>query len=112
MTLIDWLLVFLLNGSVIAYALWQGRDTDSSDEWFLAGRSLPWWMIGLSAQGEQQPPLHILAGPFHIAQRYVPAIDILAIGTIGPNALPGPKHDKDCGQHTNNDGTSVTQNSS
>jgi SSS family solute:Na+ symporter len=48
MTLIDWLLVFLLNGSVIAYALWRGRDTDSSDEWFLAGRTLPWWMIGLS----------------------------------------------------------------
>ena len=48
MTLIDWLLVLLLNGSVIAYALWRGRDTDSSSDWFLAGRTLPWWMIGLS----------------------------------------------------------------
>ena len=48
MTLIDWLLVFVLNGSVIAYALWKGRDTESSSDWFLAGRTLPWWMIGLS----------------------------------------------------------------
>ena len=48
MTLLDWLLVVVLNGSVIAYALWRGRDTESSSDWFLAGRTLPWWMIGLS----------------------------------------------------------------
>lgn len=39
-------------------------------------------------------------------------VRLCAIGTIGPNALPGPKHHKDCGQHANNDGISVTQNGS
>ncbi len=48
MTLIDWTLVIVLNGSVIAYALWRGKDTGSSSDWFLAGRTLPWWIIGLS----------------------------------------------------------------
>ena len=48
MTLIDWTLVIVLNGSVIAYALWRGKDTDSSSDWFLAGHTLPWWIIGLS----------------------------------------------------------------
>ncbi len=48
MTYFDWALVFVLNGAVIAYALWRGRDTATSSDWFLAGRTLPWWMIGLS----------------------------------------------------------------
>jgi len=48
---IDWLLVIVLNGAVIAYALWPQRGVragaHSSREWFLAGRSLPWWVVGL-----------------------------------------------------------------
>lgn len=48
MGFIDWVLVVVLNGSIILYALFKGRDTKTSSEWFLAGRSLPWWMVGLS----------------------------------------------------------------
>ncbi len=48
MSFVDWALVVLLNGSVIVYALLRGRDTHSSSDWFLAGRSLPWWLVGLS----------------------------------------------------------------
>ena len=48
MTAWDWLLVVVLNGAVIAYALARGRETATSADWFLAGRTLPWWIIGLS----------------------------------------------------------------
>ena len=48
MTLLDWILVVGLNGSIILYVLYRARDTHSSSDWFLAGRTLPWWVIGLS----------------------------------------------------------------
>ena len=48
MHLIDWLVVVLLNGSIILFALFWGRDTKTSVDWFLARRSLPWWIVGLS----------------------------------------------------------------
>lgn len=48
MTIFDWLLVFLLNGSVIGLGFYLARKTPSSSEWFLGARSLPWWGIGLS----------------------------------------------------------------
>jgi len=48
MTALDWLIVLLLNGPVIALALARSRDTHTSGDWFLAGRTLPFWMIGLS----------------------------------------------------------------
>ncbi|MCH2204084.1 MAG: hypothetical protein MK102_19135, partial [Fuerstiella sp.] len=48
MNLIDWLIVVLLNGSIIVYGIWLSRGVSSSADWFLAGRTLPWWLVGIS----------------------------------------------------------------
>jgi SSS family solute:Na+ symporter len=48
MALIDWFIVLLLNGSIIAYGIYLSRGVQSSADWFLAGRSLPWWLVGVS----------------------------------------------------------------
>ena len=48
MTFLDWLLVLVLNGSIIAYGLYLSRGVRSSADWFLAGRTLPWWLVGIS----------------------------------------------------------------
>ncbi len=48
MSALDWLIVLLLNGSIIAYGLYLAWGTESSSDWFLAGRVLPWWAVGLS----------------------------------------------------------------
>ncbi len=49
MSAIDWTLVVLLNGAVVVYALIGPRRSQSSRDWFLGGRSLPWWVVGVSA---------------------------------------------------------------
>ena len=33
---------------VIAVSLWAGRRERSAEDYFLAGRTLPWWLIGFS----------------------------------------------------------------
>ena len=48
MSLLDWFIVFILNGSIIAFGFYLARNTKSSSDWFLGGRSLPWWGLGLS----------------------------------------------------------------
>ncbi len=48
MGLADWTIVVALNGGIVLYGLLRGRDTKTSADRFLAGRTLPWWMIGLS----------------------------------------------------------------
>ena len=45
---LDWLIVVALNGSIILFAIFYGRDTKTSGDWFLARRSLSWWIVGLS----------------------------------------------------------------
>lgn len=48
MTFLDWAIVLILNGAVILYGFYLSTKTESSNEWFLGGRSLPWWGLGLS----------------------------------------------------------------
>lgn len=48
MTVLDWTLVIVLNGAIILYGLFKSRETKTSTDWFLAGRSLPWWVVGFS----------------------------------------------------------------
>ena len=45
---IDWLIVFVLNGSVILYGFSLAKNAKTSEDWFLGHRSLAWWAIGLS----------------------------------------------------------------
>lgn len=45
---IDWLIVILLNGVIVAFGFYLARGVRSTTDWFLAGRSLPWWIVGLS----------------------------------------------------------------
>ncbi len=48
MTLLDWILVIGLNGAIIVYGLFRASETKRSADWFLAGRTLSWWVIGFS----------------------------------------------------------------
>ncbi len=48
MTPLDWIIVFALNGAVIVYGYYLARGTQTSSEWFLGSRSLPWWAVGMS----------------------------------------------------------------
>ena len=49
MTLIDWLLVIVINLGIVLYGVVTFRGMSHSFDWYLAAKSLPWWAIGLSA---------------------------------------------------------------
>ena len=51
MTTLDWAVVLVLNGGIVAYSLIAFRNKGESFDWYLAAKSMPWWMIGLSAFG-------------------------------------------------------------
>lgn len=45
---IDVAVVFLYLGAVVAIGFWVGRGERNAEDYFLAGRHLPWWLIGFS----------------------------------------------------------------
>ena len=56
----DWSIVALYLG----YVIWQGvrmsRNTGSAERFFLAGRSLPWWAVGLSVMATQMSAITLI----------------------------------------------------
>jgi len=85
MSWIDWLIVLLLNGSVIGCGLYLARGTKTSGEWFLGGRALPWWGVGLSmfATNVDSADLVSVAG-----STYNQGLHIISVYAVG-SALGG-----------------------
>ncbi len=49
MSAIDWALVGLINAAIIIHALTRTKQAKTTNDWFLGGRTIPWWAVGLSA---------------------------------------------------------------
>lgn len=46
---IDFLIVIITTGLILLVGMWSGRRQGaSSDEYFLANRKMPWWLVGVS----------------------------------------------------------------
>ena len=60
MHLVDWSIVI----AYLAYVIWHGlklsRGTTDTEGFFLAGRSLPWWAVGLSVMATQMSAITLI----------------------------------------------------
>ena len=45
---IDYTIILVYLVSTVAFGIYIGRKMHSGDDYFLAGRFLPWWAIGMS----------------------------------------------------------------
>ena len=49
LTLLDWAVVAAYFAIVLAIGLWAARRTKNTlDDYFLSGRNMPWWLLGIS----------------------------------------------------------------
>ncbi|MBW3535373.1 MAG: sodium:solute symporter [Gemmatimonadetes bacterium] len=44
----DHLVIVLYIVGILAHGLWVSRHREDADDYFLAGRALPWWLVGFS----------------------------------------------------------------
>ncbi|CAH1001995.1 Cation/acetate symporter ActP [Neolewinella maritima] len=49
LTSLDWIIVFAFFAITLGIGLWASRDSGkSTSEFFLSGRNMPWWLLGVS----------------------------------------------------------------
>ena len=60
---LDWTVLALYLTVLVAMGAWFSRRTRGSDDYFLAGRRVPWWAAGLSIYGTQLSAITFLATP-------------------------------------------------
>jgi SSS family transporter len=53
MTTLDWVVLFLWLTLLVGYGLWRGRGSGTVNQFLLAGKSMPWYVMGLSIMATQ-----------------------------------------------------------
>ena len=82
MTAVDWSIVFLLNGAVIAQGIYLAKGTQTSSEWFLGGRALPWWAVGLSMFATNVDNSDIVGVTGSTFKEGIHIISVYAVGSV------------------------------
>src|SRR5712691_5119247 len=68
MTLIDWAVLVAWLVFLVSYGLWRGRGSDTVNEFLLAGKTMPWYAMGLSIMATQASAITFISTT---AQAYV-----------------------------------------
>jgi SSS family transporter len=53
MTTIDWVVMFAWLIGLVSYGLWRGRGSGTVNQFLLAGKTMPWYAMGLSIMATQ-----------------------------------------------------------
>jgi Na+/proline symporter len=53
MTPLDWAVLFAWVIFLVSYGLWRGRGSDTANQFLLAGKTMPWYAMGLSIMATQ-----------------------------------------------------------
>jgi Na+/proline symporter len=52
-TPLDWTVLVVYLVGIVAFGVWAGRGNKAMDDFFLAGRKMRWWAVGLSVMATQ-----------------------------------------------------------
>jgi SSS family transporter len=62
-TLGDWAVILFYLLGIIALGVWFGKDQRNTRDYFLGGRNVPWWGVGLSIVAAETSALTIIGVP-------------------------------------------------
>ncbi len=58
---LDWVILFLALASMVVYGVWRGGRNKNIQDYLLANREIPWYMVGLSAMATQASAITFLS---------------------------------------------------
>src|SRR6185437_7463139 len=65
---IDWVVLFAWMIFLVSYGLWRGRGSGTVNQFMLAGKTMPWYAMGLSIMATQASAITFISTP---GQSYV-----------------------------------------
>jgi len=63
MSQLDWIVLVISLGGIVAYGLYKSKTTKDLDGYFLSNRTMPWYLILLSIMGTQASAITFLSAP-------------------------------------------------
>lgn len=69
MTSLDWLVIFSYLLGMIGLGFFLGKKHSSEEDYYVGGRKLPWWAIGISTMATQTSAISFISKPAFVALR-------------------------------------------
>ena len=90
---INWLIVVVYLTYVIVDGIRKSKDTDTMEGYFLASKSLPWWVVGLSVMATQLSAVTMIGTPGQGAEDGIRFVQLyfglpLAMVILGVTLVP------------------------
>jgi SSS family transporter len=67
MTALDWIIVALYLAGMVAMSVYLGRGQRDEADYYVGGRNLPWWAVGISTMATQTSANSFLGIPAYVA---------------------------------------------
>ena len=84
-TTLDYSFLGLYLGALVVMGVYFSRRERSTEDYFLAGRRIPWWAAGVSLFGTQLSAITFMAAPAKVyATDWVYFVNVLAIPLVAP----------------------------
>ena len=84
MSPLDWAVLAAYLIAIVAFGWWVGRNNRKVDDFFLAGREMPWWAVGLSVMATQISAITFVSTT---AQAYTDGMRFLVVYFALPFAM-------------------------
>ena len=67
MSTIDWVIIISYLAAMVAFSVYLGKGQESQEDYYVGGRDLPWWAIGISTMATQSSANSFLGIPAFVA---------------------------------------------
>ena len=67
MTALDWMVIATYLVGMIGFSVYVGRGHSSQEDYFVGGRNLPWWAVGISTMATQTSAISFISIPAFVA---------------------------------------------
>lgn len=69
MTTLDWIIIALYLLSMIGLSIFLSRGQEDQEDYYVGGRNLPWWAVGISTMATQTSAISFMSIPAFVALR-------------------------------------------
>lgn len=69
MTTIDWIIIAAYLVGMILFSVFLGKGQEDQDDYYVGGRNLPWWAVGISTMATQTSVISFMSIPAFVALR-------------------------------------------
>ena len=67
MNVLDWVIILTYMSAMIGLSVYLGRSQSSEEDYFVGGRKLSWWSVGMSTMATQTSAISFISIPAFVA---------------------------------------------